>query len=276
MKQYLLAFACLFMLAGSTQAQVSNFAVGDVCPNFTVIDVNGVTHTLYDITATGQYVMLDFFFTTCPPCQATAPIWNELHEKYGCNQGQLYCLSIDNGDSDQDVMAFENQYGGTFSHAPAASGTQGGGNAVNTTFGIVAYPTYTLIGPDNKFINTDIWPISSVVDFENAFPSGSNIMPMACTSVSVDDELNAATLNMYPNPAAQSTRLDLNFENFGEVSIEVYDILGKQVAVRSLGTVDAGVQTVDLDLSAINNGIYIVRIQQDGKVLAAQKLEVLK
>lgn len=276
MKQFLLAFACLLLLGGSTHAQVGNFNVGDVCPNFTVVDVNGVSHTLYDITATGQYVMLDFFFTTCPPCQQTAPIWNELHEKYGCNQGQLYCLSIDNGDTDQQVVDYSNQYGGSFSHSPHASGNQGGGNAVNTTFGIVAYPTYTLIGPDNKFINTDIWPINNVGSFEAAFPSGSNIMPMACSAVSVDDKFEGATLNMYPNPAAQSTRMDLNFEQFGDASIEVYDILGKQVASRELGQVDAGVQSVDLDLSTINNGIYIVRVQQNGNVVASQKLEVLK
>lgn len=276
MKKLILAFACFIALAGTSVAQVGNFNVGDVCPNFTVTDVNGNTHTLYDITATGQYVMLDFFFTTCPPCQATAPTWNELHEKYGCNQGQLYCLSIDNGDTDAEVMNFESTYGGSFSHAPAASGNQGGGNAVNSTFGIVAYPTYTLIGPDNKFINTDIWPISSVADFEAAFPSGSNIMPMSCSAVSVDDQIDGASLTLFPNPAAQSTRLDLNLANFGDVSVEVFDILGKQVIARDLGQVDAGLQSVELDLSNVNNGMYFVRIQQDGQVVASQKLEILK
>ena len=276
MKKILLAVACFLFLAGNSQAQVGNFNVGDVCPNFTVVDINGVSHTLYDITATGQYVMLDFFFTTCPPCQQTAPIWNQLHEKYGCNQGQLYCLSVDNGDTDAQVIAYSNSYGGSFSHAPHASGNEGGGNAVNATFGIVAYPTYTLIGPDNKFINTDIWPISNVGSFEAAFPSGSNIMPMACSAVAVDDRLESASIAIYPNPASEYSRMDLSFENYGEVEIQLFDLLGKQVAQRKIGQVGAGAQSIELDLSSIQNGMYFVRVQQDGQLVASSKLEVLK
>ena len=263
-------------MGGFTQAQIQSYSAGDTSPDFTVTDINGNTYSLYSITGSGQYVLLDFFFTTCPPCQTTTPIFNELHEKYGCNQGQLFCLAIDIGDSDAEVSQFKNTYGGSFSQAPSVSGTEGGGDAVNATMNIAAYPTYALIGPDNKFISTDIWPISGVSDFEAVFPAGSGISPMACAAVSVDQALSEATLQLYPNPAAQSTRLDLQLSTFGEVAIEVYDLMGQRILAQELGGLDAGLSATELDLSTVNNGIYIVQVRQDQQVIASRKLEVMK
>lgn len=276
MKKALLILACCFGIGFTAQAQVLNFSVGDVCPDFTVTDVHGNTHSLYSITSQGKYVMLDFFFTTCPPCQQTVPYFSELHEKYGCNDGDLFCLAIDNGDNDAQVLTYENTYGGSFSHAPAASGTQGGGNAVVTTVGIAAYPTYTLIGPDNKFINTDIWPIASVSDFESAFPSGSNITPQACTSVSVEEAVEAPTMQIYPNPAQLATRVAIQFVETGNASLELYDLTGKKLISRNLGNVNASQEEVELALDDLQNGFYLVEVKQNGRVLATQKLNVVR
>ena len=105
-----------------TLAQTNNYNVGDVVDDFTVIDTNGNTWNLYDLTSQGKYVYLDFFFDTCGPCQTTTPIFNEFHDTYGCNQGNLFMLSVNNGtDSDAEVIAFENAFGGDFTHAPAVS-----------------------------------------------------------------------------------------------------------------------------------------------------------
>ncbi|MFY8136841.1 MAG: TlpA family protein disulfide reductase, partial [Flavobacteriales bacterium] len=163
MKKILLSFGIIASLGAS--AQVNNFTVGEVIPDFTITDVDGVEHSLYEYCDNGQYVMLDFFFDTCPPCIQTTPIFNELHETYGCNGGDLVCLSVNNGtDSDAEVLAFEENYGGTYSHSPAIS-ADGGSTAVDDLFGISAYPTYCLIGPDRTLVNADIWPISSLASF---------------------------------------------------------------------------------------------------------------
>ena len=90
------------MLSTTLNAQASNYDVGDVVDNFTVVDTEGNTHELYEITASGKHVYLDFFFDTCPPCQATSPIFGDFFNKYGCNSGDVYCLVINNG-SDSDA-----------------------------------------------------------------------------------------------------------------------------------------------------------------------------
>ncbi len=101
----------LLMLLAVTfvgQAQVNNYNVGDVVDDFTVTDVFGVEHNLYEYAAAGKYIYLDFFFDTCGPCQVTTPIFNEFYDKYGCNAGDLIMISINNGtDTDEEVIAFE-------------------------------------------------------------------------------------------------------------------------------------------------------------------------
>lgn len=276
MKRLLLGLICSVFLFAGAQAQVTNFAVGDVCPDFTVTDVNGTSYSLYDRTSQGQYVLLDFFFTTCPPCQQTTPIFNELHDKYGCNGGNLFCLSIDTGDDDAQVVAFENTYGGSFSHAPAASGTEGGGNAVVSTFGIQQFPTYTLIGPDNKFISTDIWPIASVGDFEAAFPAASGITPQACSAVSVTPRQDIKALEVYPNPAANQVRVATDFPNVGPATIQIFDMMGKQVMKQSWEVTGLSRQETQVSLSGISNGMYMVKIQQNGTTIAAERLNVVQ
>lgn len=152
----------LILFSFMTNAQVRNYNVGDVIDDFTVTDTEGVEHNLYSITAQGKHVWLDFFFVDCVPCQLTVSHFNEFYDKYGCNDGEVYALSINLGnDGDAYVEWYKQQFGGPFNHAPAASG-EGGSAAVRNNFGVNAFPTFCLIGPDNTLLNKDISPIRGV------------------------------------------------------------------------------------------------------------------
>ena len=86
---------------------IAQIQVGETAPDFTVTDVHGDTHNLYTYTANGQYVMLDFFFTTCVPCQYYTPQISMAYEAYGCNDGDIVILGIDYGDTDAEVLQYE-------------------------------------------------------------------------------------------------------------------------------------------------------------------------
>ena len=153
MKKIILILLVLFGL--QTHAQTNLTTAVD----FTVTDVHGETHNLFSILDDGKHVILDFFFTTCPPCIASVPIINQVYTDYGCNMGEIVFLSIDAGDTDAQVLQYENNYGGLL---PSVSGVNGGGNAVNSAYGIGAYPTVVLIAPDYTILEQDIYPVTLI------------------------------------------------------------------------------------------------------------------
>ncbi|MGY8989349.1 MAG: TlpA family protein disulfide reductase [Flavobacteriales bacterium] len=127
--------------------------------DFTVTDVHGETHNLFSLLNEGKYVIVDFFFTTCGPCISSVPTLNQSFTDYGCNTGEVFYISIDDGDTDAEVLQYENDYGGLL---PSVSGIEGGGNVVNSAYGISAYPTVILIAPDQTILEQDIYPVSNI------------------------------------------------------------------------------------------------------------------
>lgn len=231
-------------------AQTNNYQVGDVVDDFTVTDTDGVEHNLYSITAQGKFVWLDFFFVDCGPCRTTAPIFNEFFDKYGCNDGDVYALSINLGnDDDAYVEWYEQQFGGNFNHAPAASG-DGGAGPVTTNFGVNAFPTYCLIGPDNKMVNRDIWPVAGVETFENTFPIGFEPPVMQCT-LGLSD-VTAFDFNIYPS--ISKGNVNINLPSNTASSVAVFNTLGQEVFANNYSE-----KNINLNLQ-LAPGVYMVKV----------------
>tara|TARA_B110000037_G_scaffold188288_1_gene219594 strand:+ start:116706 stop:117524 length:819 start_codon:yes stop_codon:yes gene_type:complete len=272
MKKLLLGImgASLLSLGGFAQ---TTYSVGELVNDFTVTDTDGNEHNLYDITASGKHVYLDFFFDTCPPCQATSPIFGEFYDKYGCNSGDVYCLVMNNGtDNDAEVMAYEAAYGGPGHHAPAVS-SEGGAGAVNSDFGVGAFPTYVLIGEDNRIIEQDIYPIADITTFEGTFYDGFEPDPMPCSFAGVEDNTLEA-LSIYPNPANELATVQFSSETESEASITIYNMLGEVVDATIVNVV-AGNNLQEVCVADYETGSYIVQIQL-GEAIITSKLEVIK
>mgnify|MGYP005818806095 CR=1 FL=1 len=257
MKKITLLLACL-MLSFQAFSQASNYNVGDVVNDFTVTDTDGVDHNLYGLIDAGKYVYLDFFFDTCGPCQANQPTFNEFIDKYGCNMGDVYGLSINNGtDNNQEVIDYVNTYGGPWVHPPAVS-SEGGGGAVTADFGVSAFPTFVLIGPGYTMLNRDIWPLSGIGTFEDTFPAGFDPPVNYCTVIlGVDEMAFDLGLQVYPNPNSGS---EINIKLNNEVTsadVKIFTVLGSQVYSNRFAS------NIFLINAELASGSYLVSVTTD-------------
>lgn len=72
----------------------------------------------------------------------------------------------------------------------------------------------------------------------------------------------------YPNPFNPSTVVRFTLDAERQTRLAVYDILGREVAVLVNGLLPAGTHTATLDASDLAGGVYVYRLQTEGKVLS--------
>jgi hypothetical protein len=68
----------------------------------------------------------------------------------------------------------------------------------------------------------------------------------------------------YPNPFNPRTSLEFRISRFGFVSLQVFDLLGREVATLVNDVRPAGVYTVRWDASSLPSGVYLARLNQSG------------
>ncbi len=79
----------------------------------------------------------------------------------------------------------------------------------------------------------------------------------------------------YPNPFNATTEIRFDVPKSTQVSLRVYDMLGRKVAELVNDRVATGTHRVSFDGGKIATGVYIVKLEADGK-LAVKKLVLLK
>jgi thiol-disulfide isomerase/thioredoxin len=256
MKKLLSIVAGSILATASIQAQTTLTQAVD----FTVTDVDGHQHNLFNILQGGQYVCIDFFFTTCPPCQATVPYFKQTYQNYGCNTQDVFFISVDVGDSDADCIAYENTYLGGPAGFPVVSGTDGGGDAVCSAYGIGAYPTYILIAPNQSIVEQDMWPISSAASFDPYMSSHQLTYQPCLTSIAEPSYSSTNTLNVFPNPAADQLTVT---SNEAMVTINVMDASGRIVFTQQPAD---QTKQLTIDVSEYAAGMYTVEVVAEASV----------
>ncbi|HSD62184.1 MAG TPA: T9SS type A sorting domain-containing protein [Ignavibacteriaceae bacterium] len=93
-------------------------------------------------------------------------------------------------------------------------------------------------------------------------------------------EVNAAPFNFalnqnYPNPFNPTTNIEFNVGQTSQVTLKVYDILGKETASLLNEYKNAGTYTVEFNASNLPSGIYICTLTA-GNFTASKKLLLLK
>ncbi|MCH8496665.1 MAG: T9SS type A sorting domain-containing protein, partial [Balneolales bacterium] len=105
----------------------------------------------------------------------------------------------------------------------------------------------------------------------------SFVLPL---STSIDSDMNTAPVAFelqgnYPNPFNPTTNIQFSVPNTADVSLTVYDLLGRQVAVLVNGTMSAGSHVVLFDASNLASGTYMYRLQS-GNMVETSKMMLIK
>jgi len=236
-------FILLIGLCSSLYAQI-----GDPAPDFTVKDTKGKTHKLYDYLTNGKKVFLDFFFTTCGPCQYYSPQVNLAYTKYGCNEGEVFFLAIDLNNNDAQVDAYDVTYNIEF---PAVSGLQGGGNEVIKEYNVDSYPRFYVIDSTKKIVDIIDPPTLQVIDFH----FGMLGIPVTECNVATHENSLENSIVVYPNPVFDL--LNIRFldptDNEAEWVYTLRDVMGREYLSGKL-------KENSIHGSELSNGVYFLEL----------------
>lgn len=131
-------------------------------PDFTVTTSDGVVRKLYqDYVNQQKLVVLEIFFTTCPPCTAHAPHLQTLYQNMTAvypGQVEFMLLSDKNADTDPVVNAYLSSKGLTMPAAGASGGSLAAVQPYKSgTFGLFyGTPTFVVIAPGTGEVFFDI------------------------------------------------------------------------------------------------------------------------
>lgn len=79
----------------------------------------------------------------------------------------------------------------------------------------------------------------------------------------------------YPNPFNPTTNISYNLPQAADVTLTVYNMLGKEVAVLVNGQKSAGSHTVAFDASGLSSGVYMYRLQSNA-ITVTKMMTLLK
>ncbi|MEO6305166.1 MAG: T9SS type A sorting domain-containing protein, partial [Bacteroidia bacterium] len=127
-------------------------------------------------------------------------------------------------------------------------------------------------------INLDDQYLSNSVRFRFSFTSGGgnnlyidDINLSGISTVGIRNSFFTGTIKVFPNPANEALNLTYTLKNKTAIQLEVVDVLGKICLSQNVERINEGENTSTLNTSSLKQGVYFVRMKQDGAIIYNSK-----
>jgi len=80
----------------------------------------------------------------------------------------------------------------------------------------------------------------------------------------------------YPNPFNPSTNISFSIPERGNVMLKVYNTLGQEVATLINGQLEAGFHSINFNADNLASGVYVYRLEVNGKYSSEKKMNLIK
>src|SRR5690554_7834574 len=236
-------------------------------PQYVANDSYGNSFDLHSRLSNGQAIILDFMASWCGPCESSTPALSELVENNGSGTGNVEALAITVEQTDNaSVLNNLNWNGGFYNYPKFAFAAENNFqfNHYAATLGLnggSGIPFFVLICPD-----TENPGMSTISRSDAGYGSGmfgayqAQIDQCIATMDVIEMPTEQVDFNAYPNPASTVVNVEFELNTQNEVTVSIINTVGQTVAVNNLGTV-SGLQTTQMDVSALDAGMYIVKVK---------------
>ena len=141
------------LLAGCGEAPGGAVKVGGEAPAYAAESLDGERASLAQLR--GRPVLLNVWATWCHPCRQEIPALEELHRAYGPRGLHVVGVSIDQGDQEQGIREFLQEFGASY---PVWLDPDG---EITTAYSTMGVPNTFLIGPDGRVLWKHVGPVTA-------------------------------------------------------------------------------------------------------------------
>ena len=257
--------------APGDNSTTESFTIVENIPNWTLTDTYGNSHTIHDVLAQGQAVILDFFASWCGPCESSTPELNTLYEDNGSGHGavQVFGLTVEATDTDAIVNGLG--WGATYPKFSYTAENDVQWNHYASTLGLnpgSGIPFFVMICPDINNPGASTIVQSDAGYGTGMFPSSYEPKISACATAtydatSIEEVNNAFSVSVFPNPISNLATIQFNLDNTTETSISVTNMIGQTVYTSKMGEL-FGQQNITIDFSTYDSGIYMLNVITNG------------
>ena len=122
------------------------------------------------------------------------------------------------------------------------------------------------------FVQTNSAIASAGVPAKYVFQDASALVT---TVTGIDEVVNEASFDMFPNPANENTNLVFSLTEDHNVTVDIFNMLGEKVYAANQGKMSAGQHTIVVNSANLTPGVYTVKLTTDNattsKVLVIQR-----